>query len=167
MPLGLITIRSAELPAPGTRADTLPEVQATSPLDTRAACSRHTSARARWTAPRMPSGTLFTWPPSRALRWLREACPRRRDTAASLRVLAAFGPAAAAFRDCLEPTSGASRSGSFLGAGQHPVAQGTQPVQHLVGAPAEVVVQGHVLRVQLVVHGALAGSGAYTPRCID
>src|SRR5215469_4667414 len=36
-------------------------------------------------------------PPSRALRWLREAGPRRRDTAAALRVLAAFGPAPAAF----------------------------------------------------------------------
>src|SRR5689334_1343216 len=46
-------------------------------------------------------------PPSRALRWLREAGPRRRDTAASLRVLAAFGPAPAAFlRGCCRLTEG-------------------------------------------------------------
>src|SRR5690242_6714478 len=36
---------------------------------------------------------LISWPPSRALRWLREAGPRRRDTAD-----AAFGPAPAASR---------------------------------------------------------------------
>src|SRR5215469_16419703 len=39
---------------------------------------------------------LLSLPPSRALRWHREAGPRRRDTAAALRVLTAFGPAAAA-----------------------------------------------------------------------
>src|SRR5215472_11499939 len=39
---------------------------------------------------------LTCLPPSRALRWLRVAGPRRRDTAAALRVLAAFGPAPAA-----------------------------------------------------------------------
>src|SRR5690349_19378736 len=117
----------------------------------------------------MPSGTVFIWPPSRdvvpearplAPCWLREAWgsgglppgpteSRRREAAS--RSVAAFG-AAAAFQDRLRPTDGASRPGSFLSAGHYPVAQGTQPVQHLVGAPAEVVVQGHVLRVQLVVH---------------
>src|SRR5580704_12899843 len=40
---------------------------------------------------------MFVLPPSRALRLLREAGPRRRGTAAALRVLAVRGPAPAAF----------------------------------------------------------------------
>src|SRR5262249_47247138 len=51
---------------------------------------------------------LIRLPPSRALRWLREVCPRRRGTAAALRVLAAFGPAAAA-RHCPQLTERASQ----------------------------------------------------------
>src|SRR5437660_10172146 len=46
---------------------------------------------------------LIPLPPSRALRWLREACPRRRDTAD-----AAFGPAPAAFQVGLRLAEGAS-----------------------------------------------------------
>src|SRR5689334_10427673 len=42
---------------------------------------------------------LISWPSSRALRWLREACPRRRDTATAPGApYAAFDPAAAACR---------------------------------------------------------------------
>src|SRR6516225_12188925 len=41
--------------------------------------------------------SIISWPPSRALRWLREAGPRRRDTATAPGApYAAFGPAAAA-----------------------------------------------------------------------
>ena len=47
-PLGLITIRSAPPgPAPGTRAEMLPDVQATRLFSTSAACSVQTSLRAR------------------------------------------------------------------------------------------------------------------------
>ncbi len=48
----------------------------------------------------------------------------------------------------------ASVAGEFRAArpgGEHPVAEGPQPVHDLVGAAAEVVVQPHVLGVQLVV----------------
>src|SRR6516225_3173466 len=64
--------------------------------------------------------SLISLPPSRALRWLREACPRRRDTAtAPDGPYAAFGPAAAA-RHCLvdrtfhRPSSPANKSCSTV-----------------------------------------------------
>ncbi len=73
----------------------------------------------------MTDGTtaLIYLPSSRALRWLRKAGPRRRDTAAALRVLAACDPAPAAARaDCRMPAEsgssvaagGAGAAGSFL-----------------------------------------------------
>src|ERR1700744_4537217 len=55
--------------------------------------------------------------------------------------------------------STSSRS-SPRGAGQRPVPDRAQPVHDLVLAPAEIVVQPHVLRVQLVVH---LGAGAVGP----
>jgi len=55
------------------------------------ACPAAAGARTSVTAPSLP--------PSWALRWLREACPRRRDTATPPGAPhAAFGPAAAAWR---------------------------------------------------------------------
>src|SRR5690348_12987593 len=99
MPLGLMTIRSGAPPAPRTRADTLPEVHATSPEVTRAACSRHTSALAALTASVM-AGLLRCSPGLR--------CGRSR--------LASLG---AVLRQL---------------PGQHPVAQRSEPVQHLVAA---------------------------------
>src|SRR5215831_720182 len=51
----------------------------------------------------MSMAALISWPPSRALRWLREACPRRRETAD-----AAFGPAPAAPMSRAELTADAS-----------------------------------------------------------
>src|SRR6266568_8075574 len=63
---------------------------------------------ARMTACMPPPSLLICWPPSRALRWLREACPRRRDTATAPGApYAAFGPAAAA-RRCPWLTDGVS-----------------------------------------------------------
>src|SRR5215471_13352034 len=64
-----------------------------------------------------PAGCGISLPPSRALRWLREAGPRRRDTTAALRVLAAFGPPAAACH-CLP-------RGRFAGFGRLVLAAGT------------------------------------------
>src|SRR5215831_13049881 len=63
------------------------------------------TARAPRVVDRIVTGTaaLTRLPPSRALRWLREACPRRRDTAD-----AAFGPAPAAPVAGLELTAGVS-----------------------------------------------------------
>src|SRR5215468_905099 len=51
------------------------------------------------TPPSVNCKNSFIWPPSRALRWLRKACPRRRDTATAPGApYAAFGPAPAARR---------------------------------------------------------------------
>src|SRR5262249_58551824 len=135
MPLGLMTIRSVRPASPGTRADTLPEVQATSPWVTRAAFSRYTSVRARSTASRMLSVTL---PPSR------DVVPEGRRPA-----VCGVRPGACGVTAQPGRSAAGSRPGSFRGtpAGQHPVAQRAQLVQHLVGAAAEVVVQRDVLRV--------------------
>src|SRR5215467_8308154 len=61
---------------------------------------RGREARCRGAASRSGAAVtnaLIPLPPSRALRWLREACPRRRDTATAPGApYAAFGPAAAA-----------------------------------------------------------------------
>src|SRR5438876_633620 len=64
----------------------------------RARTSAPFTARTSAPAPSPLGGALISLPPSRALRWLREAGPRRRDTAD-----AAFGPAPAAFQACGRP----------------------------------------------------------------
>src|SRR5262250_217988 len=73
---------------------------------------RGREARCRGAASRSGAAVttaLIPLPPSRALRWLRQACPRRRDTAtASGAPYAAFDPAAAA-RRCPELTERASQ----------------------------------------------------------
>src|SRR5215472_14383825 len=59
--------------------------------------SCHRRARQHRASSFLTGGPVISWPPSRALRWLREACPRRRDTATAPEApYAAFGPAAGA-----------------------------------------------------------------------
>src|SRR5690349_16255151 len=84
----------------------------------------------------MHSGAVILLPPSRALRWLRGACPRRRDTAPALRVVAAFGPAARSLRlaDDGEQVAAADLI-AWLGAdlAQRPRLGRGDPVLHLHG----------------------------------
>src|SRR5215475_846040 len=88
-------------------------------------------------------------PPSRALRWLREACPRRRDTATAPGApYAAFGPAAAA---CRHPRSVAAGLSSGLrepgaAAGAAVAVRGRQPVDPVTEA---VPLGGEVAQVLL------------------
>src|SRR6266566_5223298 len=96
----------------------------------------------------MPTRSSLIWPPSRALRWLREAGPRRRDTAD-----AAFGPAPAVpaaslarllahvdgcaclFR-CLQGGYGVGAGGALAraAAGERSEALGLQPHRLQLGA---------------------------------
>src|SRR4249920_1411219 len=91
---------------------------------------------------------LIPWPPSRALRWLREACPRRRDTAD-----AAFGPAPAA------PVSGL---GSTAGVSLRPASQGDPWVEHRVEHVHDHVdhhERGHEHERDALDHGEILGLG--------
>src|SRR6266567_3318455 len=73
-------------------------------------------------------------PPSRALRWLREACPRRRDTATAPGAPhAAFGPAAAA-RRCPWLTDGVSLA-VLAGVVAGQVARPLEPLDGLLEPP--------------------------------
>src|SRR5262247_521829 len=95
---------------------------------------RRREARCRGAASRsgaVVTSALAPWPPSRALRWLREACPRRRNTATAPGApYTAFGPAAAAchYSWLTEGFSCSSSPSLVLGAG--------------AGQPEERVLQG-------------------------
>src|SRR5262249_30224575 len=97
------------------------------PRNTTRSSRRISCAIPRATASRYVTVTIL--PPSRALRWLREACPRRRDTAD-----AAFGPAPAASLDHRQHRPDRDRFVRGHLDLQRPAGRGRDVGVHLVGA---------------------------------
>src|SRR5260370_1023466 len=94
-----------------------------------------------WATPVTGTAVLISWPPSRALRWLREACPRRRDTATAPEApYAAFGPAAPAERG---PQGGGAGPGARARLAQQPRLP-AQPGRHGLRAGRAPRLRGQV-----------------------